>query len=72
MPKEYHSSIRLTASLQNECSSEDGGNTNRANNDAETYGDENVISPQITQTSQTKTGEDGQPKRNQKMKLSTL
>ena len=56
--KEYHSSVQLTASLQNECASEDG-NTNCANNNAETFGDKNVINPQIGQFSQTETVEDG-------------
>jgi hypothetical protein len=39
--KAYYSS----AQLQNECSSEDGI-TNCANNNAETIGDENIVSPQ--------------------------
>ena len=54
-PNEYSSS----AQLQNECSSEDGI-TNCANNNAETIGDENVVSPQVRQTS-IKSGEDGSP-----------
>ena len=45
--KEYRSTIELTALLQNECSSEDG-NTNCANNNAETFGDENIINPQVS------------------------
>jgi len=53
--KEYSS----TAQLQNECSSEDGI-TNCANNNAETLGDENVVNPQVRQTS-IKSGEDGHP-----------
>ena len=53
--KEYSS----TAQLQNECSSEDGI-TNCANNNAETIGDENIVSPQVRQTS-IKSGEDGHP-----------
>ncbi len=51
--KEYSS----TAQLQNECSSEDGI-TNCANNNAEAIGDENVVNPQVRQTS-IKSGEDG-------------
>lgn len=43
---EYYS----TTQLQNECSSEDGL-TNCANNNAETIGDENIVSPQDGQTS---------------------
>jgi hypothetical protein len=54
--KEYHS----TAQLQNECSSEDGV-TNCANNNAETIGDENIVSPQVRQTSQVDSGSAGQP-----------
>ena len=50
--------MQLTASLQNECAAEDGS-TNCANNNAETFGDKNVINPQISQSSQTETVEDG-------------
>jgi hypothetical protein len=53
--KEYSS----TAQLQNECSSEYGV-TNCANNNAETLGDENIVNPQVRQTS-IKSGEDGSP-----------
>ncbi|MGB8085533.1 MAG: 6-bladed beta-propeller [Nitrososphaeraceae archaeon] len=52
---EYYSS----AQLQNECSSEDGL-TNCANNNAETIGNENIVNPQVRQTS-IKSGEDGSP-----------
>ena len=44
---------------QNECSSEEGL-TNCANNNAETIGDENIVNPQVRQTS-IKSGEDGSP-----------
>jgi hypothetical protein len=54
--KEYQS----TASLLNECSS-DGGSTNCANNNGETIGDENIVNPQISQSSQVETGSDGKP-----------
>jgi len=53
--KEYSS----TAQLQKKCSSEDGL-TNCANNNAETIGDENIVNPQVKQTS-IKSGEDGSP-----------
>jgi len=53
--KEYSSS----AQLQNECSSEEGI-TNCTNNNAETIGDENIVNPQVRQTS-IKAGEDGHP-----------
>ena len=58
--KEYRSTVDLTASLLNECSSEQG-NTNCANNNADTVGDENSVNPQISQSSQFKTGSDGKP-----------
>ena len=54
--KEYVSSATLKALLENQCSSEDG-TANCANSNAETLGDENVISPQIIQTSPTKAGQ---------------
>jgi hypothetical protein len=57
--KDYQSTVRLAASLQNECSSEDGS-TNCANNNAETYGDENNVNPQVTQSSQVETGSTGE------------
>jgi hypothetical protein len=47
--------------LINECSSEQGS-TNCANNNAETIGDENIISPQVTQSSQVETGSGGPPR----------
>jgi hypothetical protein len=37
----------------------DGGSTNCANNNAETIGDENIVNPQISQSSQVETGSDG-------------
>jgi Collagen triple helix repeat (20 copies) len=58
--KEYRSTVEITSSLVNECSSEQGS-TNCANNNADTVGDENIVSPQISQSSQFKTGSDGFP-----------
>jgi Collagen triple helix repeat (20 copies) len=55
----YAEAYYSSAQLQNECSSEDGL-TNCANNNAETIGDENIINPQVRQTS-IKSGEDGSP-----------
>jgi len=56
----YAKSYSSTAQLQNECSSEDGI-SNCANNNAETLGDENIVNPQVTQTTPIKVGEDGHP-----------
>ena len=55
----YANEYSSTAQLQNECSSEDGI-INCLNNNAETIGDENIVSPQVKQTS-IKSGEDGSP-----------
>ena len=55
--RDYQSSIELTSNLLNECSSDDGSTTNCANNNAETAGDENIINPQVSQSSET--GSDG-------------
>jgi hypothetical protein len=52
--KDYHS----TSNLINECSSNEGS-TNCANNNAETFGDENIVNPQFTQSSQVETGSNG-------------
>jgi hypothetical protein len=54
--KEYQS----TSNLLNECTSEQGS-TNCASNNAETIGEENIVSPQVTQSSQAETGSDGIP-----------
>lgn len=56
LAKEYKS----TSDLLNECSS-DQGSTNCANNNADTFGDENIVNPQISQSSQVETRSDGQP-----------
>jgi Collagen triple helix repeat (20 copies)/Prealbumin-like fold domain len=59
--KEYSSTVELTASLVNECSSHGSeSNTNCANNNAETYGEKNTVSPQISQSSQRISAEPGQ------------
>jgi hypothetical protein len=58
--KGYRSTVEITSSLVNECSSEQGS-TNCANNNADTVGDENIVSPQISQSSQFKTGSDEFP-----------
>jgi hypothetical protein len=58
--KDYQSIVRLAAWLQNECSSEDAA-TNCANNNAETYGDENNVNPQVTRSSQVEIGSTGEP-----------
>ena len=55
----YANEYYISAQLQNECSSE-GGLSNCANNNAETIGDENIVNPQVRQTS-IKSGEDGFP-----------
>ena len=55
----YANEYSSSAQLQNECSSE-GGLSNCANNNAETIGDENIVNPQVRQTS-IKSGEDGFP-----------
>ncbi|MGC1134813.1 MAG: sialidase family protein [Nitrososphaeraceae archaeon] len=60
--KEYISSAKLKALLENQCSSEDG-TANCANSSTETLGDDNIISPEISQTSPTKAGEVGPPGR---------
>jgi hypothetical protein len=52
--KDYH----CTSNLINECSSNEGS-TNCANNNAETFGDENIVNPQFTQSSQVETGLNG-------------
>src|ERR687891_444453 len=52
--KDYH----CTSNLINECSSNEGS-TNCANNNAETFGDENIVNPQFTQSSQVETGSNG-------------
>src|SRR5918994_2250309 len=52
--KDYH----CTSNLINECSSNEGS-TNCANNNAETFGDENIVNPQFTQFSQVETGSNG-------------
>ncbi len=57
----YAKDYQSTSNLINECSSEDGS-TNCANNNAETIGDENIVSPQVTQSSQVETRSDGIPK----------
>jgi hypothetical protein len=58
----YAKEYRSTSNLLNECFSEQGS-TNCANNNAETIGDENIVSPQVTQSSQVETGSDGPPGR---------
>ena len=58
--KHYQSTVDLTSNLLNECSS-DEGNANCANNNAETFGDENNVSPQVSQTSQVESGLVGPP-----------
>lgn len=61
--KDYQSTVHLTSNLLNDCSSENSS-TNCANNNAETVGDENNVSPQVTQSSQLETdsaGEHGPP-----------
>ena len=57
--KEYRSTVELTSNLLNECSSNEGS-TNCANNNAETVGDENIVNPQVTQSSQVQTGSNGE------------
>src|SRR5918996_1028865 len=57
--RDYQSSVVLTSNLLNECSSDDGGATNCANNNAETAGAENIINPQVSQSSQVETDSDG-------------
>ena len=53
--KDYQSTVHLTSNLLNDCSSEHSS-INCANNNAETVGDENNVSPQVTQSSQLETG----------------
>ena len=53
----YAEGYQSISNLLNECSSEHGG-TNCANNNADTFGDENIINPQISQSSQAKNGPD--------------
>jgi hypothetical protein len=56
----YAKDYQSTSNLVNECFS-DHGNTHCANNNVDTFGDENIVNPQISQSSQFETGSDGKP-----------